>query len=402
MANEGNARSSPLAVTVAGILSLAVAMGIGRFAFTPLLPLMIQEGQLDVAAGGWIAAANYAGYLVGAMTASRLKWSAVRLGVVALVLTALLTAAMALPLPAWLWAACRFAAGVCSAWAFVATAIWCLGALASSGHPHLAGAVYSGVGLGIAVAGLYCLAASILQASAPAMWVQLGVLSAVLLAPVAVVLRRLHGGSAARAAPSHTRAPEPEGLRGLVLCYGVLGFGYILPATFLPVMARSLVSDPRLFGLAWPVFGITAAASTFIAGWALRHATRLQVWAVSNVIMGLGVLLPSLWLDAWTIAISALAVGGTFMIVTLAGVQEVRARALGDATPLVARVTAAFALGQIAGPIASSLLLHVPALAHSGLNVALQIAAASLFVTAVWLWRANRAPHLNQEISHAR
>jgi hypothetical protein len=155
------------------------------------------------------------------------------------------------------------------------------------------------------------------------------------------------------------------------------------------VMARSLVSDPRLFGLAWPVFGITAALSTFIAGWAMRHATRIQVWAVSNVIMGVGVLLPSVWLNGATVALSALMVGGTFMIVTMAGVQEVRARAVGDATPLVARMTSAFALGQIAGPIASSLLLHVPRFAQSGLNVALQIAAVTLFASAAWLWRAS-------------
>jgi hypothetical protein len=401
MANQGNGHVSPLAVSVAGVLSLAVAMGIGRFAFTPLLPLMIQEGQLDVAAGGWIAAANYAGYLVGAMTASRLKWSAVGLGAAALVLTALLTAAMALPLPAWLWGALRFAAGVCSAWAFVATAIWCLGALAASGHTHHAGAVYSGVGFGIAAAGLYCLAGSVRHARAPAMWVELGIMSALLIVPVALVLRHLHARMPARPAAA-PRAPAPEGLRGLVVCYGMLGFGYILPATFLPVMARALVSDPRLFGLAWPVFGITAAVSTFVAGWALRHATRLQVWAVSNVIMGLGVLLPSLWLGGVTIALSALMVGGTFMIVTLAGVQEVRALVHGDATPAVARMTSSFALGQIAGPIASSLLLHVPGFAASGLDIALQLAALTLFVSAAWLWRANRQPTVDKEILHAR
>jgi MFS family permease len=383
MANEDK-------ITVAGVLSLAVAMGIGRFAFTPLLPLMIQEGQLDLAAGGWIAAANYAGYLVGALTASRLPWSAVRLGLVALVMTALLTAAMALPLPPWAWGLMRFAAGVFSAWAFVATAIWCLGALAASGHTHRGGAVYSGVGFGIAAAGLYCLASSALHASAPATWVQLGIMAGVLIVPVVLVLRHLHTQAPARdAAQATVTAPAPAGLRGLVICYGMLGFGYILPATFLPVMARSLVSDPRLFGLAWPVFGITAALSTFIAGWALRRATRLQVWAASNVIMGIGVLLPSVWLNGVTVALSALMVGGTFMIVTLAGVQEVRARAVGDATPLVARMTSAFALGQIAGPIASSLLLHVPRFAQSGLNVALQIAAVTLFVSATWLWRVS-------------
>jgi MFS family permease len=395
---------SALAITVAGILSLAVAMGIGRFAFTPLMPLMIHEGHLDLAAGGWIAAANYAGYLAGAITAPRLRWNAVRLGAVALVATALLTAAMALTLPAWLWALLRFAAGVASAWAFVATAIWCLGALAASGQPHRAGAVYSGVGFGIALTGLFCVAAAALHESAAAMWIELGVISAVLLVPVAWALRgRGNHPRMAAAGDQRGGATAVEGMRGLVVCYGALGFGYILPATFLPVLARSLVDDPRIFGLAWPLFGLTAAASTFIAGWALRRFTRLQVWAVSNVVMGTGVLLPSVWLNGWTVALSALGVGGTFMIVTLAGVQEVRARTQGDATPLVARMTASFALGQIAGPITSSLLLHLPGVAQRGLDIALQLAALSVFAAAAWLWRMNASTTLTRpEVSHAR
>ncbi|MGO4611846.1 YbfB/YjiJ family MFS transporter, partial [Variovorax sp. 2RAF20] len=62
------ARPSFVATCIAGLLALAVAMGIGRFAFTPMLPLMIRAGSVDVAAGGWLAAANYAGYLLGALT----------------------------------------------------------------------------------------------------------------------------------------------------------------------------------------------------------------------------------------------------------------------------------------------------------------------------------------------
>jgi hypothetical protein len=405
MANTVNSRSaaSPAAVAVAGLLSCAVAMGIGRFAFTPMLPLMIQDGELDVAAGGWLAAANYAGYLVGAMTAARMKWGAVRLCAVALLLTALLTAAMALPLPSWGWGLLRFAAGVCSAWAFVATAIWCLGALAQAARPALAGAVYSGVGFGIAAAGLYCLAGAAAGASAPALWLQLAAIALLLGVPVGLVLRNVRTPPPSRTpASTPPHRPMAEGTRGLVWCYGVLGFGYILPATFLPVVARSLVADPRVFGLAWPVFGLTAAASTFIAAWAARHATRLRIWAVSNVIMAVGVALPTVWLSAATVALSALMVGGTFMIVTLAGVQEMRARAGGDATAQVARMTAAFALGQIAGPIASSVLLHVPRFAQSGLDIALQIAALSLCGTAAWLWRADRQPATDKEVFHAR
>ena len=69
---------------------------------------------------------------------------------------------------------------------------------------------------------------------------------------------------------------------------------------------------------------------------------------------------------------------------------------------MVARMTTAFAAGQIAGPVASSLLLYVPALAKTGLNVALQLAAASLVLSALWLWRESRQPTFDKEMSHAR
>lgn len=390
----------PWAVGLAGLLSLAVAMGIGRFAFTPMLPLMVQAGQLDVAAGGWLAAANYGGYLAGALTASRLGWTAPRLAATALVATAVLTAAMALPGPLAWWAGLRLLAGVASAWAFVGTSSWCLSALARTGAGPWGSVLYAGVGAGIAVAGLYCLAAAAAGLHAPALWLQLGALALLLGLPALALLAR--DARSAPPSPATGRpAPMPAGSRALVAGYAMLGFGYILPATFLPVLARSVVDDPRWFGLAWPVFGLTAAVSTLVAAGLLRRFTRLQVWAASHALMGVGVLLPSLWLNGWTIGLSALLVGGTFMVVTLAGVQEIRARAGGDATAQVGRMTAAFALGQIAGPVASSLLLQLSP--QHGLALALQAGAFALLASAAWLWRAPSVPStFLQETPHAR
>lgn len=388
-----------LAIAMAGLLSLAAAMGIGRFAFTPLLPLMARAGQLDLAFGGWVAAANYAGYFVGALTAARLPLGARALGLLALAATALLTGAMAWPSPAG-WLVLRFAAGVASAWVFVATSVWCLGALARAGRPQWGGWVYAGVGAGIALTGASCLAGATAGLSAEALWVLLAVLCALLMLPVAFVVRRL-----APAAPPVAARKEDgalaAGTTGLVVCYGLMGFGYILPATFLPALARSVVDDPRLFGLAWPVFGATAAASTVLAGWWLRRATRLQVWATSQLLMGIGVLLPSLWLNGATVALSALLVGGTFMVITLVGVQEMRARAPGQATRLVGRITAAFALGQIAGPVASALLLHSAGLAPRGLALALQAGALGLVASGAWLWRRSSVLATSQETARA-
>ena len=374
------------AIVMGGVLSLAAAMGIGRFAFTPLLPLMARDGQLDLAWGGWLAAANYAGYFAGAVTAARLPLNASALAPLALLATVLLTAAMALPSLA-LWLPLRFLAGAASAWVFVATSVWCLGALARTGRSALAGWVYAGVGAGIALTGLYCLGAAAGGLPASRLWLHLGALALLLMLPVAWLLARLPATPAAPVAGGAATGGTDRETRGLILCYGVMGFGYILPATFLPALARTVVDDPRLFGLAWPLFGATAAVSTVLAGWLSRHATRLQIWAVSQALMGLGVLLPSVWLNGLAIALSALFVGGTFMVITLLGVQEMRARSPAQPARLVGRITAAFALGQIAGPVVSALLLQWPALGSRGLDIALQAGACTLFASALWLAR---------------
>jgi hypothetical protein len=258
------------------------------------------------------------------------------------------------------------------------------------------------VGGGIALAGLYCLVGSGVGGAADGLWQQLGALALVMLLAAWALLRgRLPASLAAPPAPQRAASPAASAgaeqggsmrmaagtLRGMVICYGMAGFGYILPATFLPLQARALVDNPLVFGLAWPVFGVTAAVSALLAGWALRHYTRMQVWVFSQVLMGLGVLLPSLWLNMGTIALAALFVGGTFVVVTLAGVQEARALAVGNPTALVARMTAAFAFGQLAGPILSTVLtyLHIPV--ATALDVALQIAATGLLLSAAWLRR---------------
>ena len=389
-------RAGTLLLAVAGLLSLAAAMGIGRFAFTPMLPLMLREDVLDVAQGGWLAAANYAGYLAGALTASRLPLRPGALTIAALLATAALTAAMALPLPL-LWLSLRFLAGATSAWVFVATSVWCLGALAGRGATWASGWVYAGVGVGIALTGTHCLVASAAGVRSQPLWLQLGGLALMLALPVWWVIARRETVGAGTPPVGRRDVAAGHGNRGVVVCYGVMGFGYILPATFLPVLARGVVDDPRLFGLAWPLFGATAALSTLLGAGLMRGATRLRTWAACQLLMGVGVLLPALRQDAGTIAASALLVGGTFMVITLAGVQEMRARAAtpARAASLVGSVTAAFACGQIAGPVVSALLLRLGA---GGLLLALAIGAASLFATVPWLWRASSSPSLLEEL----
>lgn len=383
-------RPSYAAICLAGLIALAIAMGIGRFAFTPMLPLMIRAGSADVAAGGWLAAANYAGYLLGALTTARLPLAPQRVGLLALALIVASTAAMGwtASLPAWL--VLRFVAGVASAWALVSTSVWCLAWLSRFERPAGPGLLYAGVGTGIALAGLYCWRAGAADVAPDALWLQLGALALAGLVAVALLMPRLTPGThdAAPPALAGTGPAAAGGVPwGLVICYGMLGFGYILPATFLPVLARAVVDDPAVFGAAWPVFGAAAAASTLFASLALSKMARRHVLAGSHALMALGCLLPVLHLSALTVLLAALLVGGTFMVATMAGMQEARARSLGDPTRALGRMTAAFAIGQMAGPMLSS-LLSGGTQGFAGLFVALAIGALALAGSAWWLARA--------------
>lgn len=374
----------PAALAGAGFFALVVAMGIGRFAYTPALPLMLRDGGLDIGAGAWLAAVNYAGYFAGGLSAARVRLPARMLVLATLPALALLTAAMGWTHDLATWMALRFAAGVLSAWALVGASAWCLAGLAAAGRPGLAGRVYAGVGGGSAIAGLVCLALA--ARPADTVWQWLGACGAALAALAWLLAWR--GGTVDAAAGPAAPAPAPQtaGATGLVVCYGCLGFGYILPATFIPVLGRMVIDDPALFGWAWPVFGAAAAVSTLVAARLAQHVSRVRLWAGGHLLMATGAALPALWPAPATILYSALAVGGTFMVVTMVGLQEARERALPAPTRLLGRMTSAFALGQVAGPLASA-LIGAAGDARTGLAIALLVSAAALAASAVWLLR---------------
>jgi predicted MFS family arabinose efflux permease len=292
------------------------------------------------------------------------------------------------------WIILRFVAGVLSACALVATSAWALQHLTRAARANLSGIVYAGVGLGIALTGLFCVAAAQPGVPAGQLWLELGALAALAVACSSPFVGRPLKTSALADSTSHpdvTLGPYT----GVVVCYGVLGFGYILPATFLPALAREVVDDPQLFGLAWPVFGVAAALSTVATARLFGRANRLRVWAVGHLLMAAGVTLPSVWLAPVTIAIAALLVGSTFMVVTMIGMQEARAWAPANPTALLGLMTAAFAIGQLAGSVVSGTLDLLP-LGHStALGYALQLAAFALALSAAYLWRHSHCSSSN-------
>src|SRR4051812_30726915 len=242
----------PFTIALAGLVALAVAMGIGRFAFTPLLPIMMAERSVTLAGASLLASANYFGYLLGALVCTfqpllwrRIGWATAvngpRLVRAGLVATVLLTSGMALHLPG-LWTVLRFAAGVASAVVFLYTSAWCLEQLARRGVPAMGALIYVGPGLGIVASGLAASALVAWQAPAAAGWLLFGVLALVLTVAVWRVF------DTQRALPAPAGRDEGTGSTGdeagvvemglLAGAYCLAGLGYIVTATFLPVIAR--------------------------------------------------------------------------------------------------------------------------------------------------------------------
>ncbi|WP_354683980.1 YbfB/YjiJ family MFS transporter [Cupriavidus necator] len=385
-------KAGPVAVALAGLVSLAVVMGIGRFAFTPLLPMMLHDGSVTLQQGGWLATVNYIGYFAGAALCMFIRPDAVRMVRRGLVATVLLTLGMALPggMPAWsLW---RAAAGVVSAVVMVYTAAWCLQRLSEQGKPELGGLIFCGPGLGIVVTGLGTSGMVHAGWHADYGWLAFTALAAVLSAAV----WRVFVAEPAPAQPASVQQPaaaesHPARLDiqtwTLTLAYGLAGFGYIITATFLPVIARQALPGTIWADLFWPIFGAGVAVGAFLATRVgMAHDSRTLL-ALSYGMQALGVAIAVVWPTVAGFALSSLLAGLPFTALVAFAMREAR-RLWGPHAPrLMGLMTASYGLGQIAGPpLATALVARTGGFASS-----LACAAAALLLGALvfaWMRRA--------------
>ena len=385
-------------VALAGMVSLAVAMGIGRFAFTPLLPMMLADGSVDLATSSWLASANYLGYLVGALLCTfqpmvwrRLGWSgAVRLTVMVragLVATTLLTLGMAVHLPV-IWPLLRFAAGVASALVFIYVSTWSLSRLAQMQLPEMGALIYTGPGAGIVVSGLAASALVYWQQSAATGWLVFGVLAAALSVLVWPVLRLPASAPAQTATASATGAPDAASnkLHGraeltlLALAYGLAGLGYIISATFLPVIARQSIPGSPWLDLFWPIFGLGVMVGALVAS-RIRSQLDMRLRLVlCYLIQGSGILVGLLWPTSAGFAWGSLLLGMPMTAITYFAMQEVRRISPLQPASLMGLLTAVYGLGQIVGPPLASAFLARSVSVQAGFNAALGAAAVALLL----------------------
>ncbi|RVI57231.1 YbfB/YjiJ family MFS transporter, partial [Sinorhizobium meliloti] len=135
---------------------MAVAMGFGRFSYTPILPAMMTDTGLSPADAGLVASANFIGYLAGAVLAGY-RWAHGRergVGLAALVATTLLLAAMGLTSSVLAYSIIRFLAGLASAFAMIFISGIVLGQGLAARSEHVPSVHFGGVGFGIALSSI--------------------------------------------------------------------------------------------------------------------------------------------------------------------------------------------------------------------------------------------------------
>ncbi len=361
---------------------MAVAIGIGRFVYTPILPPMMAALGLSKSASGLIASANFAGYLVGALAATRATLPGPRRVWLpgALVLSAATTAAMALAGSVAVFMLLRFIGGVASALVLILASALVLDHLVLVGRPKLASLHFAGVGVGIAVSAALVAVQLASRAGWASMWAISGGVS--LAGAIAVALLVPDSEPPAplvRTVPGARRDPR---LVRMTAAYGLFGFGYVITATFLVAIVRATPAIRELEPVVWIVVGLAAAPSVLL--WTLlgRRIGLQSAFAVAAMTEAAGVLASVLWPSGAGICVAAVLVGGTFMGLTALGLM--RARELGQDNPrrAMAAMTGAFGVGQIAGP----LLAGVVSDALGGFMVP-SLAAAGGLVLAAWLVR---------------
>jgi predicted MFS family arabinose efflux permease len=367
-----NDQRQRLQVLAAGIFSLILALGVARFAYTPLLPLMQQQAGLGVAEGGWLAALNYLGYLSGALIAASISDLVLkdRLYRIGMVLAVLSTVAMGLTQDVVLWAASRFVAGLSSAAAMLLGTGLILNWLIRHHHRSELGIHFAGVGLGIAG----CAAAVALMTPAldwREQWFAFTAMAAALLVPALAWLPAPDPSPTTKA--GHALVDRPPGalfMRLFMAAYFCAGIGYVVSATFIVAIVDRLPGLAGRGALVFLVVGLAAAPASILWDFVARRTGEINALILASLLQVAGILLPVAAAGLAPALLGAVLFGGTFIgIVSLVLSMAGRYYPTRPAK-MMGRMTLAYGCAQILAPAVTGWLGSVLGSYAGGLYLA--------------------------------
>jgi predicted MFS family arabinose efflux permease len=347
-----------LKVLSAGIISLILMLGIARFAYTPLLPIMLDQAGLSLSEGGWLTAVNYLGYLSGAIVASLINNLVLkdRLYRIGLLIAVVSTLGMGLTENIWLWSFYRFIAGLSSAAGLLLGSGLILNWLIRHGNRSELGIHFSGVGLGIAFGAI---AVELMNHHFDwrGQWLMLSLLGTLMVLPAWMWLpppdtsQVTHSGEVMIDSP-----PSRSFLYLFMAAYFCAGAGYVVSATFIVAIIDKL---PSLQGLGtWSFFflGLAAAPACILWDLVARRTGDLNALLIAYILQTAGIVLPVIENSPIMAIAGALLFGGTFigivsLVLTMAGRYYPTRPA-----KMMGKMTISYGIAQIIIPAITGLL----------------------------------------------
>ena len=371
-----------LKVLAAGIFSLILMLGIARFAYTPMLPIMQQQAGLGIAEGGWLAAINYIGYLSGAIIAALtsslvLKDKLYRIGLIVAVATTIM---MGMTDNLWIWSLSRFFAGLSSAAGLLLGSGLIMNWLIRHDFRSELGIHFGGLGLGIA----FC--AFVVQISNHMLdwqqqWYLLSGAGIILLIPAWLWLPAPDTSNTSRSGqPMHDNPPSKGFQYLLMAAYFCAGVGYVVSATFIVAIVDQF---PELHGkgfLTFMILGLAAAPACIIWDLIARRVGDYNALIMAYIIQITGILLPVFFPGATATIIGAALFGATFigivsLVLTIAGRYYPTRPA-----KMMGKMTIAYGIAQILAPAITGVLAEQSGSYSDGLYMAAGMMIIGTFI----------------------
>lgn len=315
----------PRHAAIAGLSALLLGIGLSRFAFTPLIPALVQAHWFTAAQAGYLGATNLAGYLVGAAIARRLARHVPAMALVkaAMIIGAASFVACAAPLGFAWYFSWRLLSGIIGGVLMVLAPTAVLAATPVGRRGRVAGIVFTGVGAGIALSGTAV--PLLVRAGLPTAWMALGAIGAVLTAVA-------WGGWPAAASPlaattaatiPHDRASRPAlapTVVRLLISYGVIGLAFAPPTVYwTDFVARGLGLGLGIGGFYWLVLGVGAACGPMLMGFVAERLGFARTYALALVALAACIGAPAIWPAAPVLLIASFGIGACGLATTSLG-----------------------------------------------------------------------------------
>ena len=338
-----------------GIAALTIAVGIGRFSYTPILPYMISELNLTTTEAGLIASSNYLGYLLGSLIPifPQFPKNIRSIFIYSIFISIISLFAMGLTNTFEVFILIRFIHGIFSAFVLILGTSLIVSHVQKKGKIFLGTAHFSGVGLGMALSAIVVSYLGFLNFTWDELWFSIGILAIVLSfqiikftpiqkAEVKYNLKSKHKTSL--------------GFSLITISYGLYGFGYVAFGTFISTMSRLTPGLEKTEPYVWFVVGVTGIPSVFFWNWFGSKIGNDIGLFLANLILGLGVLFSVLINNEFGIFISCILFGLSFVPITSMCLLEGQERFSGSFIVSTAILTFSFSIGQMIGPYLSGLL----------------------------------------------